>query len=547
MFQPKEYGIATNIGLCPRCFAIFTDPKNEHMQTLEENDLLSHLSRIKQKEYDQQSLNKLCPCCLGLLSPNTLEDLISKIMKNFECFNILNTGIESVNTTVTVCLNIEVAPALDIARVAVRIAMQRVTEKQAACPNFVDIIHFILTHMLRKRFNIEVTTLEQAKFKVDMSASIDDPMTLCQTLFPRFKSKRKRYAYTATTSTSTSTTAQLQSESSSLPLVVASEISRHDADAVLTYFKSLDETGINQYNKYARDISQSSWTVDGIDIEEEDIDIERGDVSGVPVTVPVVVTTDHPVSTADQMTIITDSNIEDDGTGNGGTGNGKVRKGRTSIEEVVARAVMCVLGAKGCRLHGCGREDIDVRMLGNGRPFALEVLESTRPVCPDSLNRAMDLIRSDEKANGDVVVTHLRESTKSHWSDMQLSAETKLKAYRCLVWSQHWQSKSTLSRWFGSGRGIGGDNFSNTDHNDIDTEGGGVKCLEVLQQTPLRVLHRRTLLRRKKFIYSLSAIHLNDHYFLLDLVTSAGTYVKEFVHSDFGRTTPSIRSILGCP
>lgn len=33
--------------------------------------------------------------------------------------------------------------------------------------------------------------------------------------------------------------------------------------------------------------------------------------------------------------------------------------------------------------------------------------------------------------------------------------------------------------------------------------------------------------------------------FTLDLETQAGTYVKEFVHGDFGRTKPSLSSILG--
>lgn len=31
----------------------------------------------------------------------------------------------------------------------------------------------------------------------------------------------------------------------------------------------------------------------------------------------------------------------------------------------------------------------------------------------------------------------------------------------------------------------------------------------------------------------------------LHLNTQAGTYVKEFVHGDFGRTTPSIGDIIG--
>lgn len=31
---------------------------------------------------------------------------------------------------------------------------------------------------------------------------------------------------------------------------------------------------------------------------------------------------------------------------------------------------------------------------------------------------------------------------------------------------------------------------------------------------------------------------------VLDITTGAGTYIKEFIHGDFGRTTPSISSII---
>lgn len=57
-------------------------------------------------------------------------------------------------------------------------------------------------------------------------------------------------------------------------------------------------------------------------------------------------------------------------------------------------------------------------------------------------------------------------------------------------------------------------------------------------------MHRRSLMDRRKFVYSLEAAALSPHFFLLRLVTSAGAYVKEFVHSDFGRTEPSLRSLL---
>lgn len=41
-------------------------------------------------------------------------------------------------------------------------------------------------------------------------------------------------------------------------------------------------------------------------------------------------------------------------------------------------------------------------------------------------------------------------------------------------------------------------------------------------------------------------IFLDNHKaIILDLVTQAGTYVKEFVHGEFNRTEPSISSIIG--
>lgn len=42
-------------------------------------------------------------------------------------------------------------------------------------------------------------------------------------------------------------------------------------------------------------------------------------------------------------------------------------------------------------------------------------------------------------------------------------------------------------------------------------------------------------------------LHFSDNHkaVILDLVTQAGTYVKEFVHGEFNRTEPSISSIIG--
>lgn len=43
----------------------------------------------------------------------------------------------------------------------------------------------------------------------------------------------------------------------------------------------------------------------------------------------------------------------------------------------------------------------------------------------------------------------------------------------------------------------------------------------------------------------MKVVPINSHWFLLRLVTSAGMYVKEFVHGDLGRTVPNVGGLIG--
>ena len=45
---------------------------------------------------------------------------------------------------------------------------------------------------------------------------------------------------------------------------------------------------------------------------------------------------------------------------------------RESVQELIARRVVPTMQAKTGQFHGAGREDIDVLMLGRGRPFVFE-------------------------------------------------------------------------------------------------------------------------------------------------------------------------------
>ena len=49
-----------------------------------------------------------------------------------------------------------------------------------------------------------------------------------------------------------------------------------------------------------------------------------------------------------------------------------------SVEELIGRPVIEMFDAENAVLHGAGREDIDARMVGTGRPFILEVVAPKR-------------------------------------------------------------------------------------------------------------------------------------------------------------------------
>ena len=85
---------------------------------------------------------------------------------------------------------------------------------------------------------------------------------------------------------------------------------------------------------------------------------------------------------------------------------------------------------------------------------------------------------------------------------------------------------------------------------DVQKKLSGIKDLELDQKTPIRVLHRRPNAVRKRTVYEMSTEPIpgtgNEDRFLLKLSTQAGTYIKEFVHGDFGRTSPCLKDLLGC-
>ncbi|ETO76107.1 tRNA pseudouridine(54/55) synthase, variant 1 [Phytophthora nicotianae P1976] len=196
------------------------------------------------------------------------------------------------------------------------------------------------------------------------------------------------------------------------------------------------------------------------------------------------------------------------------------RMGESSVEECIGDIALPFFRGSGYKFHTAGREDVDVRMLGNGRPFILEILNAKKAYLDQSEYDQIEKAVNDTN-NGAVEIVQVKSSTKDYFAGLQAGADSKKKTYCCVVWSEGVLTPEAIAK--------------------IDA----IQDLTIQQQTPIRVLHRRTLMTRPKIIHAAKCEVLNKHYMLLRLTTSAGTYVKEFVHGDRGRTNPNVASILG--
>ena len=203
-----------------------------------------------------------------------------------------------------------------------------------------------------------------------------------------------------------------------------------------------------------------------------------------------------------------------------------VRRGTTSVEELLTQTLTAQRADRfdvrgGQKFMSSGREDIDVRMLGEGRPFAVELIDATRI----RFNEA-ELITMQDDANtaaaGDVELVDLHFATAKELQAMKDNIALKRKTYGAIIWISRPITPADLTLL------------------EAQTE------LIVQQKTPMRVLHRRSLLTRPKTIHSMKCTQLAPNWMLLALTTSSGTYIKEFVHGDLGRTQPNIGSLLDC-
>lgn len=189
-----------------------------------------------------------------------------------------------------------------------------------------------------------------------------------------------------------------------------------------------------------------------------------------------------------------------------------------SVEELTSKIILKISLGDDESFHGCGREDIDVLMLGNGRPFVLEIKNPKK--------RTLDLSKIEEDINMDnkniIEVTNLRYSDKNEIVRIKDAGFKKI--YRIVFKSEKLINNEKLKKAVLSLRGK-----------------------TIGQSTPSRVAHRRANMVREKQIYDCNLESIDGAMAILTLEAESGTYIKELVSGDDGRTKPSISEIIGVP
>ena len=186
-----------------------------------------------------------------------------------------------------------------------------------------------------------------------------------------------------------------------------------------------------------------------------------------------------------------------------------------SVEELLSDVVLKHTNGYEAKFHGAGREDIDVRMLGTGRPFVLEIKEPKI--------RKIDLEKIAEEvavsAKGKTEYLNLKFSERKRKAEIKVSSPDTYKVYRALVKCE--------------------DDIKEEDLEKLQT-------LHMIQQrTPIRVSHRRADKIREKEVKNIESKFIDSKTFEMIIKTEGGLYIKELISSDEGRSNPSVSEVLG--
>ena len=195
---------------------------------------------------------------------------------------------------------------------------------------------------------------------------------------------------------------------------------------------------------------------------------------------------------------------------------------KTSVEELISPEFVNKAKADGSKFHGAGREDIDVRMLGTGRPFVLEL--KNPKIRTLNLKKIQNKVKKSNKKK--IKVSDLIYSSKERVKNLKLSAENTKKVYEAIVISKEKISKDTFDVLLKKLKTV-------------------YEKQKLQQRTPIRVSHRRADKIREKKIFRVEGKFIKPNVSEFIVEAQGGTYIKELISGDNGRTTPSFSDVYG--
>jgi tRNA pseudouridine synthase 10 len=186
-----------------------------------------------------------------------------------------------------------------------------------------------------------------------------------------------------------------------------------------------------------------------------------------------------------------------------------------TVEELISEDAIKAANGSGAKFHGAGREDIDVRMLGSGRTFVLEIKE---PKIRDINLKDLE-IAVNKHAEGKVEISQMKFVAKDRRAEIKESSRDTYKVYKAMVELEDEIDSTVLEL---------------------------LKSMKIInQRTPIRVSHRRADKIRTREVKKLEYKKLDSKMLELVIECEGGLYIKELISGDENRSKPSVSEILG--
>ena len=189
-----------------------------------------------------------------------------------------------------------------------------------------------------------------------------------------------------------------------------------------------------------------------------------------------------------------------------------------SVQSLVAHPFLIASDSSEDLFHGMGREDIDAAMLGNGRPFVLELRMPKK--------RDLDLVNLMATINS-------TNKNRIKISNLKMVDRPRVAELKNTVCDKTYRVDVSIS--------------SDLTIESLKKGAQKLNSKVIKQRTPSRVSHRRADLVRPRLVNYVDVLSHTEGMVELEIRAQHGTYIRELVSGDEGRTDPSLSSLVGSP